>query len=572
MDTTKARLKFSAGEHTAEIEKELNLWDKENKVKRLWQKDPSLWTGKDENKWMGWFDINFAKSEVARIEELANEVRAREFKHIVLLGMGGSSLCPAMMAETCGTIYGHPTLHILDSTSPDQIRSLENAIDIKKTFFIVSSKSGTTLEPNIYKEYFFTKLQKVLGTQDVGDRFIAVTDPGTALEKLAQKDKFKAVFHGIPSVGGRYSALTNFGLVPSGLMGVNIAEFLQNAAEMQKACGVDVPAAQNPGVVLGTIMGVCAKAGKDKITLIASPGIHALGAWLEQLLAESTGKEGKGLIPVDQEPFGDISNYSNDRVFAYIRLENGSDESQDKMVDEIEKAGHVVVRMSIADKLHLSQELYRWEVATAVAGSIIGIDAFNQPDVEASKVITAKMSKEYEETGKFEAQKPFFESDGIALASDDKNEKKLMNAVKDKSLEAFIKAHLDHVKENDYVNFSAFVEMNQEHTDLLQQIRKIIRDKKKVATCLGFGPRFLHSTGQAYKGGPNSGVFFQFTSEAQQDLDVPNHKYSFGFVIKAQAEGDFKVLSQRNRRVLRLYLGKDVTSGLKKLLKIIESF
>ncbi len=565
MDTSKARLKFSAGSHMSKIQDELNAWNKENKVKRLWEKDSKLWTGKDESKWMGWLDITLANSEVDRIHKLTQEVCEKGYSDVVLLGMGGSSLCPAMMAETFKKSESHPKLHILDSTNPDQIQDLEQKINLEKSFFIVSSKSGTTLEPNIYKEYFFTKLQEVFHTEDVGEHFAAVTDPGTALEKLAQKDKFKAVFHGIPSIGGRYSALSNFGLVPSGLMGVDIAQFLKHAETMKEACGPNVSAEENPGVVLGVILGVCAKAGKDKITLIASPGIHALGAWLEQLIAESTGKEGKGLIPLDQEPFGDVSSYSKDRIFAYIRLNNESDEMQDKMVDAIEQAGHVVVRMSIADKMHLSEELFRWELATAVAGSIIGIDAFNQPDVEASKVLSAKISKNYEETGKFEPQEPFCETDHIQLASDDKNVHEIRESASEESLEGYIKAHFNRVKENDYINISAFLEMNDEHTKILQDMREYLRNTKKVATCLGFGPRFLHSTGQAYKGGPNSGVFLQIIADAQHDLQVPNHKYTFGFVIKAQAEGDFEVLTQRDRRVLRVYLDKDVTSSLEKL-------
>jgi len=553
------------------ITAELVNWQKENKTQRLWSKDPTLWPNSDANHWMGWLAIAAENNEITSIDMLAKEIKSLGVTNIVVLGMGGSSLCPAMLAETFGKIGDYPRLHILDSTDPLQILHLEKSIDLKKSIFIVSSKSGSTLEPNIYKEYFYSRLQTVFNKKEVGDRFIAITDPGTKLEAIAKNENFKAIFYGVPSIGGRYSALSNFGMVPAGLMGINVKHFLQHAENMKQSCSAN-SVNDNPGVVLGVTLGVAAKLGKDKVTLIASPGIHALGAWLEQLLAESTGKNGKGVIPVDQEPLADPSVYSEDRVFVYIRLESEPDISQDKAVAALEQTGFFVVRLNIVDKMHLGAELFRWEIATAVLGSIIGIDPYNQPDVEESKILTLQMTAQYEKTGKLIEPTAFFSEDGIKLFTDEKNQqeiaKRLIGAP---SISAYLKAHLSRIEKNDYANLSAFIEMTAEHTALLQESRVLIRDNKKIATCLGFGPRFLHSTGQAYKGGPNTGVFLQITGDFSEDLQVPNYKYTFGLVITAQAQADLTVLLKRSRRVLRIHVGKEVTNGLKKLRELIKN-
>lgn len=566
-----SKVEYSAGDYTDAINAELADWQKEKKVERLWAADPTLWTNSEENKWMGWLNVAVENKDVSRITALANEIKALGITHIVLLGMGGSSLCPAMMEHIFGQIATYPRLQILDSTDPMQILHLEESIDLKKTFFIVSSKSGSTLEPNIFKEYFYTRLQTVLNTKEVGDRFIAITDPGTSLETIAKKNHFKAIFHGIPSIGGRYSALSNFGMVPSGLMGIDVGQFLRHVETTKEICSAAVLVKDNPGVVLGVILGVCAKMGKDKVTLITSPNIHSLGSWLEQLLAESTGKEGKGLIPVDQEPIGAPSVYGDDRVFVYIRFQSKADPHQDLAVQALEKAGFVVVRLNVVDKMHLGFELFRWEIATDVAGSILGIDPFNQPDVEESKVLSLKLTQEYEKTGKLNQPSPFFSDEGISLFTDEKNEQDISrHLVGAPSITAYLRAHLNRAKSGDYVDLSAFLEMTDAHTALLQESRVLIRDNKKLATCLGFGPRFLHSTGQDYKGGPNTGVFLQITSDCSQDIQVPGHQYTFGVVIAAQAQADFSVLAQRGRRVLRVHLGKDVAAGLSQLRDLIR--
>jgi len=545
----------------------LDDWKKNDKVKRMWAGDASVWTGADEGKWLGW--LTMTEDQLAHIDDLKNiatDIAKSGYKHAVLLGMGGSSLCPEVMRMTFGKIPGHPEMHVLDSTDPAQIAALEAKLDLNSTLCIVSSKSGGTLEPNIFKQYFFAQVKAKVGAAEVGNRFLAVTDPGSKMQHVAEGDKFRKIFMGLPSIGGRYSALSNFGMVPAAVMGVNVVKFLNATEEMAKACGASVAAGNNPGVILGAILGAATNQGRDKVTIVASPGISDLGAWLEQLLAESTGKIGKGIIPVDNEVLGTPGVYGQDRVFAYLRLDPAPDAAQDAAVDAIEKAGHPVVRIGLPDIYNLGQEFFRWEIATATAGAIIGINAFNQPDVEASKIETKKLTSEYEEKGHLPPETPFFEGDGLKLYADDKN----AAALKGGSLVEVLKKHLDRVHANDYFGVLGYVPMNEENEKILQSLRMGVRDKKKVATVLGFGPRFLHSTGQAYKGGPNSGVFLQITHDHAKDIPVPDQKYTFGVVQAAQARGDFAVLAERGRRALRVHLGPDVHAGLTKLAAAVK--
>jgi transaldolase/glucose-6-phosphate isomerase len=562
----------------AAVKKNLNDWRASGKVRRLWQHDASLWTDEDEAKWLGWLDVTDEQlSNAAKLKQFADEVKSAGFSDILLLGMGGSSLCPEVLALTFGQTPGFPRLHILDSTDPAQIRSVEKKINLAKTLFIVSSKSGSTLEPNIYKQYFFERVQQMMGSNNnkdkdkAGSRFIAVTDPGSKMQLVAERDQFRHIFYGLPSIGGRYSALSNFGMVPAAAMGLDTGKFLARTKEMVDACQASAPVEQNPGVMLGLIIGTAAKLGRDKITLITSPGIGDLGAWLEQLIAESTGKLGKGIIPVDREELGAPDVYGNDRIFAYLRLENAPDAAQDAKVALLEKAGHPVVHIAVSDIYSLGQEFFRWEIATAVAGSILGINAFNQPDVEASKIVTKQLTSEYELTGSLPPEKPILEEVGFKLFTDDKNAADLAKATgSDRSLKNYLRAHLARLGAGDYFALLGYVEMNAEHESLLQSLRTTVRDRKRVATCLGFGPRFLHSTGQAYKGGPNSGVFLQITCDDAQDLPVPGQKYTFGVVKAAQARGDFQVLADRKRRALRVHLGSDVKAGLMKLAELVK--
>jgi len=560
------------GDLDSVVKKNLNDWRASGKVRRLWGRDATLWTGEDESAWLGWLDITEEQlAHADKLKSLAAEVKSAGFRDILLLGMGGSSLCPEVLAMTFGHQQGFPRLHVLDSTDPAQIRQFEKHVDLANTLFIVSSKSGSTLEPNIYKQYFFERVKQTVGADKVGSRFIAITDPGSKMQQVAERDRFRHIFYGVPSIGGRYSALSNFGMVPAAAMGLDISKFLNRTEDMMRACRADVPLAENPGVLLGLILGTAATMGRDKITFITSPAISDLGAWLEQLIAESTGKIGKGIIPVDREKLAGPEAYGSDRVFAYIRSESAPDAAQDAKVDAFEKAGHPVVRIAMTDTYNLGQEFFRWEIATAVAGSVIGINAFNQPDVEASKVETRKLTSEYEIHGSLPAEKPILEESGFRLFTDEQNASELAkSAGSDRSLKNFLRAHLGRVGTGDYFAVLAYVQMNSEHEALLQDLRTAVRDRKKVATCLGFGPRFLHSTGQAYKGGPNSGVFLQITCDDAQDLPVPGQKYTFGIVKAAQARGDFAVLAERKRRALRVHIGSDVKAGLTKLSELVK--
>lgn len=552
-----------------DVSTSLQDWKKNGKIKKLWQKDASLWTGADEDKWLGWLDIAGQQLEaIDALKEIAADIKQASFKNALLLGMGGSSLCPEVLRMTFGKASGYPDLHVLDSTDPAQIKCIEEKVDLSSTICIVSSKSGSTLEPNIYKQYFFERVKSKVGEKEVGNRFIAITDPGSKMQRVAEKDKFRKICMGVPSIGGRYSALSNFGMVPAAVMGIDVSKFLKNTQKMVEVCGADTDATTNPAAVLGTILGVAANQGRDKLTIVTSPGIYDLGAWLEQLLAESTGKSGKGIIPVDREKLSKPDAYGNDRVFAYLRLASDPDKQQSAAVDTLAKAGHPVVRIVLPDIYTLGQEFFRWEIATAVAGAIIGINAFNQPDVEASKTETRKLTTEYESTGKLPSESQFFTGDGgLKLYADIKNTVALKGGG---TLVGFLNKHLSRIGAGDYFAVLGYITMNEEHEEALQAIRLAVRDNKKVATVLGFGPRFLHSTGQAYKGGPNSGVFLQITCDDAVDLLVPGQKYTFGVVKAAQARGDFAVLAERGRRALRVHLGKDVAAGLATLADAVN--
>src|SRR5213595_190706 len=539
----------------AELEKQvrrtLEEWAATGKVRRLWARDATLWTGADEASWLGWLGI--ARHQVGRVDDLrrlAEDVRREGFTRALLLGMGGSSLAPEVLKETFGRIDGFPEVLVLDSTDPAQIKALERKVDLAKALFIVSSKSGTTLEPNIFKRYFFERASQVVGAERAGSRFIAITDPGSHLHKVADVDRFRRIFFGDPSIGGRYSALSDFGMVPAAVMGLDVSRLLERAEEMAEACAASVPVEKNPGVVLGVTLGVLATHGRDKVTLIVSPALYDLGAWLEQLLAESTGKEGKGLIPVDREPLGPPEVYGADRLFVYLRLASAPDARQDLAVIALERAGQPLVRITVHGPYDLGAELFRWEFATAVAGSVLRVNAFDQPDVEASKVATRRLTEEYERTGTLPPESP--------------------TCVSEANLTATLRAHLRTLAPGDYFAILAYLEMNAAHEATLQGIRRAVRDRYRVATCLGFGPRFLHSTGQAYKGGPNTGVFLQITCEDAADLAVPGQAYTFGVVKAAQARGDLAVLAERGRRALRVHLDTDAPRGLQMLRVAVD--
>jgi transaldolase/glucose-6-phosphate isomerase len=537
----------------------LEAWRADGTVRKLWARDASVWTGDDESKWLAWLDIVDERlKNIGELLAFQKHVQDTGFKYVLLLGMGGSSLGPEVLGETFGKRAGWPELHVLDSTDPQQIATFEKKVDLAKTLVIVSSKSGGTLEPNILKAYFWARMQAAVGAENAGKHFVAVTDPGSHMQSVAEGDKFGHIFYGNPQIGGRYSVLSNFGLVPAAAIGIDIKEFLLSADRMVKSCAAGSPPAANPGVLLGTIMGVAAVHGRDKISIVASPGIADLGAWLEQLIAESTGKIGKGIVPIDNEPLAAPDAYGSDRLFAYLSLADAPDSAQEAAVAALEKAGHPVVRVALNGHQELGQQFFLWEFATAVAGSIIGINAFNQPDVEASKIKTKELTNAYNKTGALPEESPFATFGGVKLFADPKH----TPALKGDSLQAVLKSLFALVKPGDYVGLLAYVERNHARIEALQHLRTLIRDSKHVATVAEFGPRFLHSTGQAYKGGPNSGVFLQITADDAHDLAVPGERFTFSVVKAAQARGDFDVLADRGRRALRIHLGKDVDAGL----------
>lgn len=551
-------------------DKAIESWRASGAIRRLWAHDKSVWTGRDADKWLGWLRI--VEDELERVdlyESFAEEIRAEGFTDVVVLGMGGSSLGPEVIAATYGHREGFPKLRILDSTDPDEVRSVEAAVTLGTTLFIVASKSGSTLEPNVFRDYFLGRMKEVVGPEKAGRHFVAVTDPGSAMEKAAKDDNFRKIFLGVPQIGGRYSVLSAFGLVPAAAAGVEIRDFLDTARMMVRSCGPAVPPAANPGVRLGAAIGTAAKEfGRDKITIIASPGIDTFGTWAEQLIAESTGKEGVGIIPVEGEPVGVPAVYGEDRLFVYLRLDGRADARQDEAVKILESEAQPVVRIDLDKVERLPQEFFRFEIATAVAGAVLGINPFDQPDVEASKIETKKLFAAAEETGALPAETPIFEDDTVALYADAAN----AEALRQDGFEAIVGAHLARVKPGDYLALLAYVERNEAHHAILQEARLALRDARQVATCLEFGPRFLHSTGQAYKGGPASGVFLQITADPSADLPIPGRKLGFATVIAAQARGDFAVLAERKRRALRVHIkGGDVTAGVKRVAAAIKA-
>ncbi|MCH4055688.1 MAG: bifunctional transaldolase/phosoglucose isomerase [Acetobacter fabarum] len=546
----------------------LEAWRKDGTIRRLWRKDASVWTGNSESDWLNWLDVVDERlAHVDELEAFQAEVKARGFKQVLLMGMGGSSMGPEVLAMTFGKHEGFGHLYVLDSTDPQQVAAFERKIDPEHTLFIVASKSGSTLEPNIMLSYFQDLAKRALKDK-AGAHFVAITDPGSKLEALARQEGFWKVFAGDPKIGGRYSILSNFGLVPAAAAGVPIKLFLEDALLGVRLSDASVPPAQNAAVLLGTIMGVAAtQFGRDKLTVVATPQIADFGAWLEQLVAESTGKHGKGIIPIDDETLGGPKRYGSDRLFVYLRLAPEHRHEQDEAIATLIDAGQPVITITLHHTRQIAQEFFRWELATAVSGAFLGIDPFDQPDVEASKIETRKLTDAYNKTGKLPAEQPFAEHGPFAFFADKTN----AAALKGDSAETILKAHFDRVKAGDYVGLLAYIERDAATREWIQHTRLKIRDAKTVATAAEFGPRFLHSTGQAYKGGPDSGVFLQITADDAHDLPVPGENYSFGVVKAAQARGDFDVLAERGRRALRVHIRGDLKTGLADLAKALHS-
>ena len=544
-------------------------WRKHGNIRKLWQRDKSLWTSTDEDRWLGWLDMS-GDAEIADYVAFAQQIRSDGFKDAVLLGMGGSSLGSEVLALTFGQNSGWPRLRILNSTVPAQIEALQADIDLGKTLFIVSSKSGSTTEPNVLADYFFKQVADAVGADKAGRHFIAITDPGSSLQQRAQQQNFRRIFHGVPSIGGRYSVLSPFGLVPAAIAGRDIAQLIRSTRVMMRSCGSDVPPAENPGVALGIALGAAASRGRDKVTIFASPSLASFGAWAEQLFAESTGKHGKGLVPIDGEPLGRPEVYDDDRCFIDLALNGESGDAHEEKLKALEKAGHPVIRIMQNSLDHIGQEFFRFEIATAVAGAVLGINPFDQPDVEASKIKTRELTAAFEKSGALPGETPVCSDQSFALYTDRNNAAALRRAGADGGIESWLKAHFARIGAGDYFAILAYLSHDEKNAGRLQRWRVTLRDRRHVATCLEFGPRFLHSTGQAYKGGPDSGVFLQITADDAEDLAIPGHRASFGVVKAAQARGDFDVLAERGRRALRIHLNGDIDSGLANLEAVVE--
>ncbi len=532
------------GPHQVAVDQAIKRIENEKFVERIWKKDPTLWKSDEAHKKiisnaLGWLDVaDLMAKHASQIRVFADALR-RDFDDIVVLGMGGSSLCSEVVRRVFGKRAGYPALSILDSTVPEAVKNLESRLKLERTLFIVASKSGTTTEPMMFHRYFYDRVKSVKGNR-AGENFIAVTDPDTQLVRDAERDKFRKTFINPPDIGGRYSALSYFGMVPAAIAGVDIETLLDHATHAAHVAVVASPK-HNPAAMLGAVIGAMAQQGRDKLTLITPPPLDRLGLWIEQLIAESTGKEGKGVLPVAGEPPLDVRDYGNDRLFVCVRL-RGSDDV--RRLKELADAGHPVVDQVLDNPLDLGEIFFTWEFATAVAGALLGIDAFDQPNVQESKDNTKKLLEEFKSTGKMTATGQQVRPDDPAIAS-----------------------LLGEVKAGDYVALTEYFAESAKRDDRIAEIRAAIARALHVATTTGYGPRFLHSTGQLHKGGPDKGVFLQLTGGSHQDTPIPNEKFGFGVLVRAQAIGDLQSLVSRKRRAVSIDLGEDVERGLERLTR-----
>ena len=562
------------GRYENDFHAALEKVDKENLVARLWKKDASLWKSEPDHEQiisnsLGWLNLaEVMQPHASELSAFGDEVRKAEFESAVVLGMGGSSLCPEVLAHSFNQKDGYPQLYVLDSTVPTAIRHLEQKISVGNTLFIVASKSGSTTEPEMFYRYFYDRAKRLKG-EAAGENFIAITDPGTQLVRDASRDHFRHVFLNMADIGGRYSALSYFGMLPFAVMGGDVKTLLSRAAHAVHACAGHVSVSENPGARLGAILASLANARRNKLTLITSPTLNALGLWIEQLIAESTGKEGKGIVPIAGEPLGPPDVYGDDRVFAYIHTQSAKTGDIEEKLAALEAAGHPVLRHTLHDALDLGEEFFLWEFATAVAGALLGVDAFDQPNVQESKDNTKRLLAEYVENDSFPQQSLIVADNTLRVYGDTETRDTLRRG--GSSLQEIVAAHLARLNPGDYFAITQYIEELNNYEALIREIRVAVRDEKRVATTSGYGPRFLHSTGQLHKGGPDSGVFIQLTSEDINDIDIPGEKFTFGTLKQAQALGDYQSLASRHRRAIRIDLGGDVEKGLRRLLALTKA-
>ena len=505
-------------------EETLSALRRSRMISRIWRGDHTVWKPEPMEiaDRLGWLTISDRmRNRVADLEEFASELKDEGYRHVVLLGMGGSSLGPEVIGQTFGQTEGFPKLIVLDSTLPESVQAVSDEIDPVRTLFLVSSKSGTTIEPLSFYNHFRSLVDQKAAERVAGQRFTAITDPGTPLERLGELGRFRRIFLNATDIGGRYSVLSYFGMVPAALAGVDVANLLERADGMRDSCAPYVDVRDNPGANLGAIMATQAMQGRDKLTLLMSPSIASFGLWVEQLIAESTGKEGRGIVPVAGEPPAGPSCYGDDRLFVSLRLEGDDNSDLDAHASGLEAAGHPVVRLELSDKYDLGAEFFRWQMATAVAGSLLGIHPFDQPDVQQAKDETEKGLREYKESGGL--PRP---DEGGSLAG-----------------------LLAQAAPGDYLAVLAYIRETRETNDALEELRRRVMERYRIATTVGYGPRFLHSTGQIHKGGPNKGLFLQITADREFDIPVPGEPYSFGVLADAQALGDMRALKAQRRRI-----------------------
>jgi transaldolase/glucose-6-phosphate isomerase len=537
-------------------------------AKRIWRKDPTLWKDDESSQKiirnsLGWLTVpDEMIGVVDELTEFAQLIRNRGFKTVMVCGMGGSSLCPEVLARTFGRQPDFPELLVLDSTDPDVLADFLNRIELERCLFIIASKSGSTTEPNTFYKFWYDQLSKRVDSP--GTNFIAITDPGSPLVETAADLGFQRTFLNQPDIGGRYSALSYFGMVPAALMGIDIRKFLAHAKEAEQTCSPVMPAAKNEALQLGTVIGESANAGRNKLTLLIDEKIERLGLWIEQLVAESTGKEGKGILPVASEPLGAKSEYGDDRLFVSISIGEPSEESRSRS-NELIAAGHQVVYRKLSDVYDLGAEFFIWEFATACAGWRLGINPFDQPNVQESKDATKELLNTFVNHGRLPEQDELVSDDSISIYAESNRE-----LLADSSTLEAIRSHLSTIKKGDYVALLCYVEETPAVNAELQEIRSTLRRATKCATTTGYGPRFLHSTGQLHKGGPDTGVFFQITANDAIDFAVPGEAYTFSVLKQAQALGDFRSLSARGRRAIRVDHGNDTVGGLRRLRELIS--
>lgn len=547
-------------------------WRKNGNIRRLWQGDAKLWTHHDEARWLGWLTaIEGTSAQLETWTRMRAQILAEGIRQVVVLGMGGSSLCPEVLQYSFRAATGHPALRILDTTLPEQIQAVERELPLEKTLFLVASKSGSTVETDTLRAYFFDKLSKLFGVEHAAKHFIAITDPGSSLEKLARSENWFACVAGTPSIGGRFSALSAFGMLPGFLLGIPLTELLARANEMTLSCAGCVPPRQNPGVALGLTLAALAKQGRNKLTLLTPPALSTLGAWIEQLLAESTGKHGRGIVPIDEEALTAAQSYGADRVFVAWQIRGQADRAQETTLATLESVGQPVIRIEVEGPLDLGAEFFRWEIATAVIGAELAIHPFDQPDVEATKTATRALLEQYRKTGTLPGPSPWLHNSELDVFIDPRCVQRLCaNCSAAPDLDWLLNAFFASLAPGDYFALHAYLPRSAPLHGALQALRQRVRDAKHVATTLGYGPRFLHSTGQLHKGGANEGVFLQLTMRSELALEIPSQGLDFGTLLRAQAQGDFEVLAERERRLLRIEWTQSASDALVRQIQALE--